>query len=144
MTGVPERVRRQPSWLLGQAARMGRRAARARLAQHELGLLDYLVLARLTESGAETQAELVRTLPVDGSDMVAVLANLERLGLVRRERDPSDARRKVVELTAAGRRRQVRFDSLLDRANAELLAPLTPAERATLVRLLSKIVGEGI
>jgi DNA-binding MarR family transcriptional regulator len=48
----------------------------------------------------------------------------------------------VVELTAAGRRRQARFDSLLDRANAELLAPLTPAERATLVRLLSKIVGE--
>lgn len=142
MAGVPERVRRQPSWLLGQAARMGRRAARVLLAPHELGLLDYLVLARLTESGEQTQAELVRTLPVDGSDMVAVLANLERLGLVRRERDPGDARRKVVELTAAGRRRQARFDSLLDRANAELLAPLTSAERATLVRLLSKIVGE--
>ena len=140
--GLPERVRRQPSWPLGQAARLGRRAARARLAPHELGLLDYLVLARLAEGGLETQAELVRTLPVDGSDMVAVLANLERLGLVRRQRDPGDARRKVVELTAAGRRRQARYDTLLDRANAELLAPLTSAERAALVRLLSKIVDE--
>lgn len=139
--GVPERVRRQPSWLLGQAARLGRRAARARLARHELGLLDYLVLARLEEGGSETQAALVRTLPIDGSDMVAVLKNLEELGLVRRRRDPADARRKVVELTPKGSRRQPRFDTLLDRANAELLAPLTSAERAELVRLLRKIVG---
>jgi DNA-binding MarR family transcriptional regulator len=142
VSGLPERVRRQPSWLLGQAARLGRRAARARLAPHGLGLLDYLVLARLEERGSETQAALVRTLPIDGSDMVAVLANLETLGLVRRKRDPTDARRKVVELTPAGSKRQSRFDTLLDRANAELLTPLTAAERAELVRLLRKIVGD--
>lgn len=137
----PERVLRQPSWLLGRAARVGRHLAREELDSDELGLLDYLVLATLTESGKRSQAELVRTLPIDGSDMVAVLANLERLGLVRRERDPENARRKLVELTPLGRRRQPRFDALLDRANERLMAPLTKGEAATLLRLLSKLLG---
>ncbi|MHB1058506.1 MAG: MarR family winged helix-turn-helix transcriptional regulator [Rhodanobacter sp.] len=137
---LPARVRHQASWLLGQAARRGRRMARAQLAAHQLGLLDYLVLATLAEHGGRSQAELVRMLPVDGSDMVAILGQLERLELVERRRDPLDARRKLVELTATGRRRQARFDALLVQANDALLAPLTHQERAVLLRLLAKIV----
>jgi DNA-binding MarR family transcriptional regulator len=139
--GWPSRVLRQPSWLLGRAAHAGRRLTREELASVELGLLDYLVLATLAEFGTRSQAELVRMLPIDGSDMVAVLTNLERLGLVRRQRDPENARRKLVELTPLGRRRQSRFDTLVDRANERLLAPLTAEEAAILLRLLSKLLG---
>jgi DNA-binding MarR family transcriptional regulator len=137
----PARLLRQPSWLLGRAARRGRHLAREELRSSELGLLDYLVLATLAERGTRSQAELVRVLPIDASDMVAVLRHLEQLELVRRKPDPENARRKLVELTPLGRRRQPRFDALVDRANERLLAPLTAAEAATLRRLLAKLLG---
>ncbi len=137
---IPARVRGQASWLLGQAARRARRLVREELAAQGLGLLDYLVLATLAERGGCSQAELVRMLPVDGSDMVAILATLEQMGLVVRQRDPQDARRKLVQLTPAARRRQTRLDALLERGNRLLLEPLSRRERAELVRLLGKLV----
>lgn len=138
--GIPARVRGQASWLLGQAARRARRLVREELAAQGLGLLDYLVLATLAERGGCSQAELVRMLPVDGSDMVAILGTLERMGLVVRRRDPQDARRNLVELTPSAKRRQARLDALLDRGNQMLLESLTRRERTELVRLLGKLV----
>jgi len=138
---IPRHVRGSASWQVGRAARRGRGLLRTQLAQFDLGLLDYLVLATLAESGPRSQAMLVRMLPIDGSDMVAVLAKLEGMGLVVRRVDPADARRKLVEPTPLARRRQARLDNCLSRADVVLLAPLDAGERREFIRLLKKLAG---
>ena len=60
--------------------------------------------------------------------------------LVERRPDPSDRRRNVISITPAGRRRLRRLDRRLARVQDELLAPLSPAERHELTRLLAKLL----
>ena len=51
-----------------------------------------------------------------------------------------DRRRNVVSVTPAGRAHLDRLEELLTGVQAELLAPLSPAERTELARLLTRVV----
>jgi DNA-binding MarR family transcriptional regulator len=77
---------------------------------------------------------------MDRSDVVAAVTELEREGCVERGTDPADRRRNIVTVTAAGRRQLHRLDGALDKVQDELLAPLSVAERRTLVALLGKVL----
>jgi DNA-binding MarR family transcriptional regulator len=72
--------------------------------------------------------------------MVAVLNDLERDGLVARDRDERDRRRNVIRLTPAGRRTLKRLDARVQEAQAALLEPLSAAERRALKDLLARVV----
>ena len=72
--------------------------------------------------------------------MHALLADLEREGLVARVRDQNDRRRLVVEITGAGARQLKRLDKRVEAAQAELVAPLSAADRRELRRLLTRLV----
>ncbi|WP_405528376.1 MarR family winged helix-turn-helix transcriptional regulator [Streptomyces avidinii] len=72
--------------------------------------------------------------------MVAVLNELAAREPVERTPDPGDRRRNVITLTASGRRRLRKLGQILDTAQAELLAPLSTAEREQLTRLPGRIV----
>jgi len=98
------------------------------------------VLSALAERGAASQAALGRRLLIDRSDMHALLSELERDGLIARVRDPSDRRRMLVELTPAGARALKRLDRRIDAAQDALVAPLSPADRRELQRLLTVLV----
>jgi len=71
---------------------------------------------------------------------VAALNDLAARGLVRRSPDPGDRRRNAVRITPAGRAHLDRLEELLAGVQARLLAPLSPAERAELARLLTRVV----
>jgi MarR family transcriptional regulator, lower aerobic nicotinate degradation pathway regulator len=86
------------------------------------------------------QATLGRRLLIDRSDMVAVIGDLERDGLIARQRDEEDRRRNVVRLTPAGMRLLERLDARVEQAQDALLAPLDAAERRELQRLLTRVV----
>nr|MDT0667881.1 MarR family transcriptional regulator [Micromonospora sp. DSM 115978] len=77
---------------------------------------------------------------IDRSDMVAAVNELAGQGLVERMPDPADRRRNIVTITSAGVGQLHRFDELLTKVHDELLAPLSAAERAELVRLLTRVV----
>jgi DNA-binding MarR family transcriptional regulator len=68
-----------------------------------------------------------------------VLADLERAGLVSRERDAADRRRNVVAATPAAEPALERLDARVAEAQAALLAPLDAAERAQLLDLLARL-----
>lgn len=136
----PRLLRTLPSWLLSRAAWAAQAEVRASLADAGVRRHHFTVLLALEEAGPASQAALGRRLGIDRSDMAAVVADLERDGLIGRERDARDRRRNVVTLTTAGATALTRLQARVSGAQETLLAPLSPAERAELVRLLSRIV----
>lgn len=135
----PQRVRRLPSWLLGQADKRGQALVADALARDGLRRHHFVVLTSLAEQGDASQAALGRRLSIDRSDLHAIAGELERQGLIARVRDAADRRRNVVTITAAGRAALTRLDGLIDDAQRELLAPLSASERRSLVRLLERL-----
>jgi DNA-binding MarR family transcriptional regulator len=137
---APARLRRLPTWLLGQAALAGDRRVGEALAAEGVRKYHFRVLVALSEHGSLSQADLGRQLHIDRSDMVAVVGELERTGYLGRTRDPEDRRRNVVALTSAGEAALERMQAAVERAQADLLAPLSAAERRELARLLERLL----
>lgn len=136
----PTRLRRLPSWLVGQLARTGDRLVGEALASERLRRQHFALLSSLAEQGSASQAMLGRRLWIDRRDLHDIVAELEARGLVERTRDPGDRRRNVVLLTDAGRDALARLERAVAAAQSELLAPLAPDERRVLKRLLERLV----
>ena len=136
----PARLRHAPSWLLGQASLHSHRLLSERFAANGARGHHYRLLATLEEFGPSSQAELGRRTGIDRSDIVAALNEMAAAHLVERSPDPADRRRNVITLTETGRRRLKELDGVLAEIQDALLAPFTPAERATLTDLLTRLV----
>jgi DNA-binding MarR family transcriptional regulator len=97
------------------------------------------LLASLADQGVASQAELSRRTGIDASDVVAAVNELASRGFVTRQRDPQDARRNIVALTASGRKELARLDAVVADIQDRFLAPLSESERRTLLRILGKL-----
>ena len=140
MARAPARLRRLPSWLLNQAALHAQRLVAEAFAQAGVRRYHFSVLVALAEDGPASQAILGRRLWIDRSDMVAVINDLERDGLVARVRDERDRRRNLVRITPTGTRALKRLDARVQDAQAALLEPLSASERGELEGLLARVV----
>lgn len=140
---APSRIRALPSWLLGRAAARGHRLVADALAAEGMRMMHHAVLSAVAELGPVSQADLGRTLAIDPKDMVALVNDLQKEGLVTRAPDPRDRRKNAIEISAEGQRRLRRTQKLGDEANAELTAALTPEEREQLIALLTRIALPG-
>jgi DNA-binding MarR family transcriptional regulator len=138
--GAPRRLWQLPSWLVSQVALQGQRLVGEGLAADGLRRYHFTVLVALDEDGPTSQAALGRRLSIDRSDMVAVINDLARDGLVARERDDDDRRRNLIRLTPGGERALRRLDARIDEAQDALLEPLSAKERNELKRLLTRVV----
>lgn len=78
----------------------------------------------------------------DKATVTALLDRLERQGLIRRQVDGSDRRRRRLYLTEQGVALLAEVVPILEQANAELLARLTTPERDELLRLLHVLAGQ--
>jgi|SRR5579863_3370165 len=135
----PAAVRTLPSWLLGQAARRAHDLVTEALAPTGIGRQHFAVLASLAEDGPASQAELGRRLWLDRSDTHGIVSALELSGLIERGGDPADQRRKVVTITAAGRRNLKQLQRRIASAQERILAPLGEREREQLLALLARM-----
>ncbi|GAA5199106.1 hypothetical protein GCM10023322_73940 [Rugosimonospora acidiphila] len=129
-----------PSWLLTQAAAHAHRLVSDGFAAADSRGYHYRLLATLEEFGPASQATLGRRSGIHFSDMVAAINELAERELVERAPDPTDRRRNVVTITAAGRRRLRVLDRRVAQIQDELLAPLSPAEREQLTGLLARLL----
>ena len=137
---APGRLRRLPSWLLNQATLHANRLTGEALAVESVRRHHFTVLVALRDNGPASQAELGRMLSIDRSDVVAVLNDLQRTGLVDRASDDRDRRRNVVRLTRAGAVALEHLEERVEHAQTALLESLSADERRELERLLSRIV----
>ena len=102
---------------------------------------DFGLMTLVASRPGCTQQQLSELTGIDRSSMVAVLDDLERLGLAERRPDPHDRRKRSIHLTPKGKRVRERCEREGARLQEELLADLTPGERDELVRLLRKLCG---
>jgi MarR family transcriptional regulator, lower aerobic nicotinate degradation pathway regulator len=137
---TPARLQAKPTWLISQVSTRAHRLLTERLAAEGARGYHFRLLAALAEFGPSSQADLGRHAGLDRSDVVAAINELAAQGLVERAADPTDRRRNVVTMTPAGAARLERLDAVLDAVQEELLASLSPAERAELTWLLTRIL----
>ncbi|MFD0419402.1 MarR family winged helix-turn-helix transcriptional regulator [Streptomyces sp. NPDC127108] len=136
---VPSAVRTLPSWLLGRAAARGRGLVAEALAAEGMKMWHHVVLAAVADLGPVAQADLGRGIQLDPKDLVGVLNDLQGAGLVERTPDPKDRRKNAVTLTAEGRALLRRCATAARAANADLLAPLSAAEREAFLDMLERV-----
>jgi len=109
----------------------------------ELTPSQFAVLEALYHLGPMTQGEVSMKVLKSGSNMTTVIDNLERDGLVRRERDAKDRRVIHVHLTEAG---TSKLEAVLPRhvtALVEEFSVLSASEQETLGQLCKKL-GKGM
>ncbi len=128
------------TWQLGQTAQHASRLVVDGFSSVGARGYHYRVLATLEDFGPASQATLGRRSGIHLSDMVATVNELAELAFVERAADPADRRRNVISLTKAGKRQLRRLENRLAASQDELLAPLSPEERASLTGLLATLL----
>ena len=124
------------------------RVVESNLAGHHLTQGRFGVLMALWGSCHEAHdqaaplspAELAERTGVTRATITGLVDTLERDGLVTRTPDPDDRRMLAVGLTARGEKLLQKVLPSHFRQLAQLMEPLSEAERKTLVRLLTKVL----
>ena len=100
----------------------------------------YIALGFIRDHPGVSQQELEAAMFMDANGVVLLLNELEAARYLIRRRDPQDRRRHIVELTTAGRHALERADKARETLEEEVLAVLSPEERATLRRLMQRVL----
>jgi MarR family 2-MHQ and catechol resistance regulon transcriptional repressor len=109
--------------------------------QKDFGITEsqFAVLEVLYHLGPLSQGQICQKILRSGSNVTTVVDNLERDGLVRRDRDEADRRVQIVTLTEQGRKVITdAFPAHVARVT-ELMGALLPDEQKELSRLCLKL-----
>ncbi len=116
------------------------RRSEAKFAAQGVTADQFVLLATLARGGqALTQRELAKRMPSDPSTVRAMLVLLEKNGLVEREPHPTDARARMVKLTAKGKQKFQRLWKAGDSIRSRMFEALETDEADRLVHLLTRI-----
>ena len=138
--GAPEERRALDAYIkLQRAAETVMAHTTAHLADYDLTPSQFGVLEALHHLGTLSQRDLSRKLLKSAGNISTVLKNLERRGLIARERSVADARYMEVCITEAGRRLLISFFAQHVRGIVEEMNALSPEEQDELARLCRKL-----
>lgn len=102
--------------------------------------VQFAVLQALANTPNVDQRTLARSIGLDTSTIASVMDRLEARGFVQRDRDPGDARVRLLSLTPAGHAVLSEVVPAMHRAQLRMLEPLDEAERAEFMRMLLTLV----
>ena len=100
---------------------------------------QFAALAKLADVGETSQNQLGTLIAMDAATIKGVIDRLKARGYVELSRHEADKRRLMVSLTTDGRNAVDQLIPLAQQITEETLAPLSPKESATFLRLLAKI-----
>lgn len=144
---MPSHVRASPATALAlntyikliRASTLVERRMTAQMAKHGLTWSQFGVLEALHHLGPMAQKDLAKRILRSPGDLSTILDNLGKQGLVTREQDEKDRRRRVVRLTDEGR---VLISEVFPEHAEEIreaLSVLSPQEQAMLGCLSRKL-----
>lgn len=122
----PEQEPQRHTGYLIRRAQQAHVATWTRMVSTEISSVQYSILVVLDRLGEASQRQLCDEVDLDRSTIADLVRRMERRGLVARRRDPQDARRNTVTLTDDGLAERRRLRPLVDAADRELTAALTP------------------
>jgi DNA-binding MarR family transcriptional regulator len=125
--------------LIARVARVVRQRFEQTLTPLGLRQRHVVALSYLSGHGPTAQHTLAERLCMDPSSMVCLLNELEDHDLVMRQRDRSDRRRGIIELSQQGQLALREVDSALQAVEDEILAGLAARERTLLHGLLARL-----
>lgn len=107
----------------------------------EIGLRpgEFSALAIISANPGLSQAKLAREVGLDKSAAVAVVDDLERLGMAERRRSPDDRRRHALYTTEAGEAALVKLFARLALVEQDVLNVLGPRDLQVLSTLLDRV-----
>jgi DNA-binding MarR family transcriptional regulator len=105
-----------------------------------LGVLEWRVLASLAEGDGRPVGEVASLVLAKQPTLTKLIDRMAASGLVRRGRSAGDGRRRLVYITASGRRRVGPLLKAAKRHEAEVLAALGAADARRLKRILRRLV----
>ncbi|WP_108658630.1 MarR family winged helix-turn-helix transcriptional regulator [Acuticoccus kandeliae] len=100
---------------------------------------QFTVLIRLAEGGPSSQNQLGRLAGLDNATVKGVVDRLKAKDLITFSADASDNRRRVIDLSPAGKALIPELRRLGEIITEETLEPLSPRERETVIKLLRKL-----
>lgn len=110
------------------------------LAAYGLSGSQYLFLIHICREPGLTQDRLPALVNLNKSNVTRALAQLERLGYVRRESHPRDRRTAAIFPTPAAQAVYPRIMGVITGWDASVTVRLSAEEKTVLVRLLKKVV----
>ncbi len=138
---IPAELARFPGYLLARLGESSRRRFREALEADGLHPRDFGVLTMVAAHPGITQQQLHEQTGIDRSSMVAVIDELEAVGLAQRRPHPADRRARSIYLTDQGKETLERVSHIAAKLQGEMFASLTADERRTLHALLRKLAG---
>jgi homoprotocatechuate degradation regulator HpaR len=126
--------------LLLQARESVMAHTRPSLREHGLSDQQWRVLRVLGEHGTVETGRVAREAFILGPSLTGMLARMERDGLVRRERDPADQRRTVVEATTKGLKLVEKLSRAIETHYQWMEKSLGKQQLAELYQLLDRVI----
>jgi DNA-binding MarR family transcriptional regulator len=114
---------------------------RTQAAGFEMTSVQFAALDAIAQQPGIDQASLAATISFDRATIGGVVDRLELKGLVQRAVSAQDRRARLLQLTPAGRKLLKNSRPVVQALQAEILAPLSSAERATFLALAHKALG---
>ncbi len=102
--------------------------------------VQFAMLNALCDVPGEDQATLASKVAFDAATSGAVIARLETKGLLRRDADPKDKRRKLLTATNEGEKIVIAMKAAVADVQHQIMQPLTAKEAEQLTSLLGKLV----
>ncbi|TSE35243.1 MarR family winged helix-turn-helix transcriptional regulator [Tepidimonas charontis] len=111
-------------------------------AAHGITPVQYAALQAVANEPGIDQRTLASRIAQDTSTTAGVVDRLQARGWLQRQPDANDRRVRRLVLTPEGQVTLRAVVPAMQRAQARILAPLTPAERALFMALLQRLVRE--
>lgn len=126
-------VKRANSAMMGDVERL--------LGRFGLRRTTFSALSVIAGNAGIRQSEVAEVLAIERPNLVAILDELQRPGLIERVRDAADRRAYLLTATADGLARVTEAGGALRAYDARLTAGMSAAERAALIAALRRVEG---
>lgn len=127
-------------YLINHMARLFARELQQRISPMGIVVGQFPILLELWQKDGVSQKDLLSRIDVEQATLANTLNRMERDGLVKRTKSPTDARAQLIWLTEkAARLRQNAYDAAHS-VNAQALEGLDASEQRQLLDLMRRII----